>query len=360
MDRAMHPKVIGGFTMIVFAFLIYQIGLNFKAYKFSWSCWDYMLISGCLGFIVAMGLVQTLSRRLDAALHHLRMNNALIISDDGIDALKARMQSQGRAIELWSGFLIGVVVLASFYWVFADMVVTSWHAWREGRLAGGGLALAEFGLFAAISVIAACIAGLFFGRLTRFGMLASVLSDDHKRLRVIPGHFDGACGLKPIGDFYLFQALLLAIPILWLAAWWAYIIPQFKDVVCPVTRQPQFLFAEWRGPFFVQWLIVLAYFYSGFARPVAKLRRRIRETRLALSQDEVPRLEREILNAQQQHSSDTETDEHILASDRAALRLWGIRNISDWPMDKVTLAKYQSLIGGEVLLPFGTLLFSRL
>jgi hypothetical protein len=49
-----QSRVIGGFTIIVAVFLAYQIGLNFKAYHFAWACWDYRLISGCLGFIVAM------------------------------------------------------------------------------------------------------------------------------------------------------------------------------------------------------------------------------------------------------------------------------------------------------------------
>ena len=34
-----------------------------------------------------------------------------------------------------------------------------------------------------------------------------------------------------------------------------------------LTGQPQFLFREWQGPFFIQWLVVLGYFYTGFVRP---------------------------------------------------------------------------------------------
>jgi len=38
-------------------------------------------------------------------------------------------------------------------------------------------------------------------------------------VRVTPGHPDGAAGLKPLGNFYLFQASIAAIPAIYLGAW---------------------------------------------------------------------------------------------------------------------------------------------
>ena len=361
-DRLLGPKLIGSFTAIVAVFTAYQLALNFHAYRFAWACWDYMLISANCSFIAAMVLVLSLTRRFDASLRQLRLNNALVMSDDDVVDLKDRTRQRARTIELLSGLLIGTMVLGSFIFVFGEFIATIWTTWRMNQLPSGGWALAEFGLFVVISVVSAGIAGLFFGRLTRYGMLASVLSDDHERLRVIPGHFDGACGLKPIGDFYLFQAILLAIPILWLGAWWAWIIPQYKGLVCPVTQQPQMLFAEWRGPFFVQWLVVLGYFFMGFVRPFFKLRQRIRATRLSLVRDEAPRLEQEILAGHGReavlgpaHAARSEDDR-----ERLSRRLWSINTMGDWPMDSATLAKYRSLLLGEVLLPLGAHLLPRI
>ncbi|MEQ1613637.1 MAG: hypothetical protein ABL904_12855 [Hyphomicrobiaceae bacterium] len=361
-DRLLDPKLIGGFTAIVAIFTAYQLALNFQAYRFSWACWDYMLISANGCFIAAMILVLSLTRRFDAALRQLRLNNVLMMSDDDVADLKDRIGQRARPIELISGWLIGAVVLGSFIFVFGEFMATVWSAWRSNRLSGGGWSLVEFGFFVVISVLAAGIAGLFFGRLARYGMLASVLSDNHEGLRVIPGHFDGACGLKPIGDFYLYQALLLAIPILWLGAWWAWVIPQYQSLVCSVTQQPQMLFAEWRGPFFMQWLVVLGYFCMGFVRPFYQLRRRIRTTRLALVRDETPRLEQEILARHDRTATLGQVHTASLDDDheRLSRRLWSINTMGDWPMDSTTLAKYRSLLLGEVLLPLGAYLVPRI
>jgi hypothetical protein len=352
-DAILQGRTIRWFLGVVALYLAYQVWLNGRYFGNDWACWDYMLISGFLAFLVAIWLATSITRRLDEAIERLRLNNALIIDAGGVARLKAHMAAQGKSVQVWSGILIGLIVFGSFVWVFAPYVGPIWTAWRAGTLPEGGVALLELSIFTLISALCAALAGLFFGRLTHYGTLASVLSADGSGLRIVPGHQDGAAGLKPIGDFYLYQALLLAIPILWLGLWWAWIIPNYKDVVCPLTGQPQMLFREWQGPYFVQWLVVLLYFQFAFVRPVLTLRRYIRARRTDLNRGEAPRLESELLDRQRQllaHSPVALADA-AGGLDQISRRLWAIRSMGEWPMDVATLAKYRSVVVGEVLLP---------
>ena len=354
-DTVLRGRTIRWFLPVVALYLVYQIWLNSKYYGTDWACWDYMLISGFLAFLVAISLATGIDQRLDAAIDRLRLNNALVITDDGVARLKQEMSQRGNAVQAWSALLIGFLIFGSYVWVFGDLAAQIWRAWQQGSLPEGGWALVELGIFTVISALSAALAGVFFGRLTHYGTLAAVLSNDETRLRIVPGHFDGVCGLKPIGDFYLFQALLLAIPILWLGVWWSWIIPHYKDVICTVTGQPQFLFREWQEPFFIQWLVVLGYFYMGFMRPFLELRRHIHSTKVKLNSNEATWLEREIFEFQRRLVSNAD-DSHLMNSediDRLSRRLWSIRTMPDWPMDPLTLAKYRSVVVGQVLLPLG-------
>ena len=359
-ERILQRGTIQAVMGAIALYLGYQIWLNARYYGTDWPCWDYMLISGFLAFLLAIGLALDLNRRLDTAIEGLRLNNALILTDDGVTRLKLAMTARGKRIQVVSGLAMGVLIFGCYIWVFGELTIQIWQLLRQGALPEGGSALVELAVFTAISALAAALAGLFFGRLTHFGTLASVLSSNDVQLRIVPGHFDGASGLKPIGDFYLFQALLLAIPILWLGAWWAWVIPSYKDVICSVTGQRQFLFAEWQGPFFVQWLVVVGYFFAGFVWPFLTLRKRIRAAKAILTSEQAPKLEREIIALQRPlASSEDGSSSSVLDDiDHRALRLWSIRSMTDWPMDASTAAKYRSLVLGEVLMPLAAAVLS--
>jgi hypothetical protein len=352
-DSVLEGRAVLWFLGLVIAYLGYQIALNAMYFGTHWWCWDYMLISGFVAFIVAILLARSIRQRLDRAIDQLRLNNALILTEDGVQHIKHLMAVRGKAVQAWSALLIGSLIFGSYLWVFGGFALRVYDAWHHGQLPGGVETLFELAVFTGLSALCAALAGLFFGRLAHYGTLADVLSTEEAQLRIAPGHFDGAAGLKPIGDFYLYQALLLAIPILWLGAWWAWIIPTYKGVVCSVTGQPQFFFSEWQGPYFVMWLVVLAYFYSAFIRPFMTLRRRLRATRIDLNLHDAKQIEEDIFRLQATAVARDRRGRDALAIEIEALsrRLWSIRNMWDWPMDAATLAKYRSLVFAEVLFP---------
>jgi hypothetical protein len=70
------------------------------------------------------------------------------------------------------------------------------------------------------------LAGWWLGRMASFGALPILLTKAGLQLHAEPGHVDQVCGYRPLGGFYLFQAMVAAIPAVFLAVWWL-IIPVF-------------------------------------------------------------------------------------------------------------------------------------
>jgi hypothetical protein len=60
--------------------------------------------------------------------------------------------------------------------------------------------------------VGAYVAGYHLGRMAGFGRLGPFLRARDCMPKVRPGHLDGMGGLKPVGDFYFFQAMVVAIP----------------------------------------------------------------------------------------------------------------------------------------------------
>jgi hypothetical protein len=77
---------------------------------------------------------------------------------------------------------------------------------------------------ASIEVVFAVGVGGRLGRLAAWGKIGSALRATKTRLDVMPGHPDGAAGLAPFGDFYLYQAWIASLPAVFLAGWW-FLIP---------------------------------------------------------------------------------------------------------------------------------------
>lgn len=356
-DAVVQSRRIKWFLGLIALYLGYQIWLNYQYFGTNWTCWDFMLISGFLAFILAVWLAADLDRRLNRAIDQLRLNNVLVIDDTGVAQLKQDMSTGGRAVQFWSGLLITLVIFGSYLYVFGPLTMRVWTAWQSGQHPQASATLIQIGSFTFVSALGAALAGLLFGRLTHYGRLAGVLSKDERYLRIVPGHADGACGLKPIGDYYLYQALVFAVPIIWLSAWWAWIIPNYQDMPCTLTGQPHRLFATWQVPYFFQWLVVLIYFYMGFVWPFLALRRRIKQARSSFNSSVAARLQDDIYALQNQLAEPRAADatQHQLTIlpliDAKSKELWAIRHMSGWPMDAGTLTKYRSLLVGEVALP---------
>jgi hypothetical protein len=72
----------------------------------------------------------------------------------------------------------------------------------------------------ALLIVAGGVAGSWLGRMVGYGRrFGKALRREDLHLQVILGHPDGAGGLEPIGDFYLYQSLTSSLPAIFLGAW---------------------------------------------------------------------------------------------------------------------------------------------
>jgi len=318
--------------------------------RWGWSlqCWDWMYYTGALTFGVAIALSIGAAQKLNTTIETLRTNNTLVLTGDEFTQIKDRMRRSARPWRIWCGVFIFALVFGTWVWALAwelDIARLGWSAIDQYRAQFGATNFnIQLGLYFIIMlVMGACgfYAGAFFGAAAGHGTFAAVLAGDDVRLRIRPDHFDGAAGLKPIGDLYLYQAFLTGFPLLWFAAWWL-IIPIYDPPGCKLPN-----LEAWRGPMVVQWLVTLAFTYFGFIRPIFKLRARVLREQKQLQTNKAPGIKKEI--SRLQHQLIVAGDDQVLRDkinskiDRLARYLWVIEQMSSWPMDAKTKRRYFSL-----------------
>jgi hypothetical protein len=69
-------------------------------------------------------------------------------------------------------------------------------------------------------VAGAYLVGMFVGRAVAYGGLGRHLARRGLDLESQPGHLDGAAGLRPVGELFIYNASLIAILALYLGLWW--------------------------------------------------------------------------------------------------------------------------------------------
>lgn len=319
----------------------YSNGLNF-------ACWNWMFYTGAATFAVTVALAIEEARKLGQTIEALRTNNTLVLSADEISQLKKQMETRARVWRGWCAIAIFLLVFGSWCWVVVIQLGDAginMNAWQQLRsnFDPTVLALSIALILCIIAVMGVCgfYAGAFFGASAGHGAFASILSSDQTRLRIRPDHFDGAVGLKPIGDLYLFQALLTGIPLIWFVVWWV-LIPAYQSTVCASVD-----YSAWRGPIVLMWLVTLCFTYLGFIRPILQLRKRVFSERTRLRSEVVPDVRQRIRELQKRLASEAvsapEADRINSEIDRMASYIWSIDRMSSWPMDAATRRKYFSV-----------------
>jgi hypothetical protein len=161
--------------------------------------WDWLWLSGLATLAVGVLLAQAVPVRLERMLRRLAARGALASDEAERSALVSCLDRRARSWGLWTGLVVSLALVLAF--AVADVLVQKW-----------GLAVLEAGL--------GLLAGQYLGRMAAYGTLGMLLERRGHRLQVQPGHIDRAAGLKPVGDFYFYQAMLTALPAMFLATWW--------------------------------------------------------------------------------------------------------------------------------------------
>jgi hypothetical protein len=171
-----------------------------------WGPWDAQSISAWLVVLIGLTLVASTPERLHQALQRLRDRDVL---PESVEAGAGMEHELDRIAHRWSilgGWCVAVALPAT-KGLLSDLA--HGPSWLIGP---GGANLIFF-------VVTGAAVGGWAGRMAGYGRLGHVLTKHGLELRVVPGHPDGAGGLRPIGAFYLYQSGMASLPAVYLIVW---------------------------------------------------------------------------------------------------------------------------------------------
>jgi len=198
-------------------FCLQQMVLVFVLH-FSWNREGAALFfSAWLAVLVGLQLVASTPERLHMALRRLRERDILPESVAAGDGIERDLERIGHRWSLVGGLIMPPAVL------LVEGIVSALADWRRWLVSPSGAYLI-------FNIIASLAVGAWLGRMAGYGRLGHVLAKRELKLRVVPGHPDGAGGLRPIGAFYLYQSLMASLPAIFLIPWaflfWLWHAPQ--------------------------------------------------------------------------------------------------------------------------------------
>lgn len=280
--------------------------------------WDWLLLSGALTFLVGLHLAGQVPEKLDHTLERLVDRGTLPASQAELQGLKSLVRSTGKTWSRRGAVLSTAAILLTFLWIYG-----------LGNL-----------LLTGLESIGSFLAGWWLGRMASYGAVPILLRRAGLQLHAEPAHVDQVCGYRPLGDFYLFQAMVAAIPAVFLALWWL-IIPVFPRS-----------YHHWRQPYL--WLLALALLFEilCFAVPMLLFHQQMLEQKQVLLV-EADRLSHEIITVQQQllrESSGNQRTELEIHLGRMRERHRGIEMMATWPLQATTFLHY-SLRNAVLFIP---------
>lgn len=166
-------------------------------------------ISAWILLLVGISIAQQLDGRFEQMLRRLSNRQAISLSPAKFEEFLDRLGDRARLAAVIGGLLLPAILLAAYAWV------DSGRAWGSMAPSERAWLLGEITL----ESISALIAGRYVGRGVFYGLLGKQMTHDGVRLNMIFGHSDHAAGLRPIGDFYFFQAMVTALPVVFFAFW---------------------------------------------------------------------------------------------------------------------------------------------
>jgi hypothetical protein len=198
-------------------------------------------------------------------------------------------------------------------------------------------------------VAATCIGGLggflvgrVIGRMLSCGSLGRRLTRRGISFRVIPGHVDGAAGLKPLGDYYLHQSLLVAIPVVFLLVWSLLLLT-------PALAA----YESWRPWYLALLTLTICLEWATFGAPLRSaheaMRRQKRESLVTADSLIAPQIEK----ARRELEQDLKPDRCSALRDRVDQLKISYREIDrmpTWPVDR-SMRRHITLGNIAVLVP---------
>jgi hypothetical protein len=311
LDRAgswLQDEFYHHFSVFVIILLV-ALGINeLSLFGTDIAQWDSLLISGALTFIIGIRLAFNIPSRAEAAITRLVNRGAIRLDPKELPEFWRKFEIKAKNYAQRGGVIIGAAVLVGFILAFrlrAQIPLTI------------------------LEVLGGYVVGQFLGRAVSYGRLGLFLKEQGIPIQVQIGHLDGAAGLKPIGDLYFFQAMLVAIPAAFLAVWW---------LIIPVL--PRYL--RWRDTYIGLLAIVLIIEFLAFLLPIWYFHTEMQRQKTELLK-KADGLSRSIVELQSRLVDAPTDNERSELKERLTLmveRYSAIEQLPTWPVDAKVQRKF--------------------
>jgi hypothetical protein len=266
--------------------------------------YDWLLLSGWLAFMFGLWLANGLPERLDYTLDRLVDRGALAITLERLGSFKNELET--KIVRCWApsgGLLIALAMFGAF-------------------AIGGQLHKLLLMLF---EMLGGYIAGCYLGRMVYYGALGFLINKARIELRVIPGHPDAVAGLKPVGDYFLRQAMVVGVPAMFLAVWLVLIpLPYFLP-----------LYQRWEVPYSGLLALAILFEVLSFVVPLRWFHREMFQQKRILLR-EADRLSVEIVEIQRNLAEGRPEDEMKALKELVEQKTGRhtlIEKVPTWPID---------------------------
>ena len=294
---------------------ILRVGLDLRR-------WDFLLLSGTATLAFGIWKVQEIDKKLENTLTLLFNRKTLITTPEKLKAFQINLKTQANAWARISGLIAGTAMLIAFLDAYLR------PPFLLGRV-----------ILTFLEVVGAYIAGRYLGQMACYGFLKLMLQRNQIGLKVKPGHLDGVSGLKPIGNFYFFQAMITALPAIFLFVW-LLIFPfcsRYEEWSCSQ-------YEDWRRPYLGLLAIAIAYEILAFVLPLWLFHEEMAKQKQALL-EEADIWSYKIDEIRNQLAIAKTSEEREILKERLSVltkRYLDIEQMFTWPVDIQTIIKFAS------------------
>ncbi len=301
------------FVKVLWLFLLLYPFHQYYNFRFQYTQWDLLLFTGVLTLILGLRLVARMPDRFRDAITRLEHRQVLEFGAMSREQLFEEIRNKG---DLWArvtGLLVALAIGAAFLYALSIN-----FAWQRSLL---GFA----------EMIAGYVVGNYLGRMASYGQLGWHLKKRGLGIRLDPFHVDGVGGLKPVGDYYFYQAMVVAIPAIFLAVWW---------FLFPIWPRD---YAHWENAYLGLMGLAFALEITAFILPLWSFHE-IMVKQKEQWQEVADTLGNEIADLQRQLDSGAPEDAKKIALSRIkekTERYWAIENMVTWPVDVRTRHQFR-------------------
>lgn len=305
-----HRRVISALWFFLLLLPIHQLITR----KLEFTEWDLLLFTGLATFIYLLNAARRIPSQFEAMLKRLIARDIITLDqNETTEDLLKRLEAEADWFSRCFGLVFGLAFLIALLYV-------QLHDYKIERT-----------LLVIVDTICGYVAGIYAGRMISYGRLGWRLERNRISIQANPAHVDGVAGLKPAGDFYFSQAMLVALPAIYVAVWW------FLFPIWPLKYD-----ASWQDAYFgllglailaeiLAFIVPLWFFHAIMSRQKQKWLVKADELSLAINE----------LQAQDSSQSAEGSEIRTERLEQMKKQFWDIENMSTWPVDLPTRRRFK-------------------